>query len=93
MVPRFIRAIADGRPVTVHGDGEQSRDFTYVENVVEANLLAADAPDGAGRVLNIATGGSETVNALAETIGSTPRQPGREDVRAGAARRRARVVG
>ena len=40
VVPRFIRAIADGRPVTVHGDGDQSRDFTHVENVVEANLLA-----------------------------------------------------
>ena len=43
VVPRFIRAIADGPPVTIHGDGEQSRDFTYVENVVAANLLAADA--------------------------------------------------
>ena len=75
VVPRFIRAIADGLPVTVHGDGEQSRDFTYVENVVRANLLAADAPDGAGRVLNIATGGSETVNALAETIGSILGKP------------------
>jgi UDP-glucose 4-epimerase len=69
VVPRFIRAIADGRPVTVHGDGEQSRDFTYVENVVRANLLAADATEGVGRVLNIAAGGSETVNALADTIG------------------------
>jgi UDP-glucose 4-epimerase len=69
VVPRFIRAIADGRPVTVHGDGGQSRDFTYVENVVRANLLAADAADAAGRVLNIAAGGSETVNALADTIG------------------------
>ena len=75
VVPRFIRAIADGRAVTVHGDGEQSRDFTYVENVVQANLLAADAADGAGRVLNIATGGSETVNALAETIGSILGRP------------------
>jgi nucleoside-diphosphate-sugar epimerase len=69
VVPRFIRAIADGQPVTVHGDGEQSRDFTYVENVVRANLLAADATEGVGRVLNIAAGGSETVNALADTIG------------------------
>jgi UDP-N-acetylglucosamine/UDP-N-acetyl-alpha-D-glucosaminouronate 4-epimerase len=68
-VPTFIRAIADGRPVTVHGDGEQSRDFTYVENVVLANLLAADATGAAGRVLNVATGGSETVNALADTVG------------------------
>jgi UDP-glucose 4-epimerase len=75
VVPRFIQAIADGRPVTVHGDGEQSRDFTHVENVVAANLLAADAPDAAGRVLNIATGGSETVNHLAETIGSILDRP------------------
>jgi UDP-glucose 4-epimerase len=69
VVPRFIRAIADGQPVTVHGDGEQSRDFTYVETVVRSNLLAADAAEAVGRVLNIATGGSETVNTLAETIG------------------------
>ena len=53
----------------MHGDGDQSRDFTHVENVVEANLLAADAPAAVGRVLNVATGGSETVNHLAETIG------------------------
>ena len=69
VVPRFIRLIEDGEPVTVHGDGEQSRDFTYVENVVRANLLAADATNAVGRVLNVATGGAETVNALAETIG------------------------
>ena len=69
VVPRFIEAIGAGRPVTVHGDGGQSRDFTYVENVVTANLLAAETTGADGRVLNIATGGSETVNALAETIG------------------------
>ena len=69
VVPRFIRLIADGEAVTVHGDGGQSRDFTYVENVVRANLLAADAGDAAGRVLNIATGSAETVEALADTIG------------------------
>ena len=61
VIPRFIQAIRQGRPVTIHGDGEQSRDFTYVENVVRANILAADAEGAAGRVLNIATGGSETV--------------------------------
>jgi nucleoside-diphosphate-sugar epimerase len=69
VVPRFIHAIAEGRPVTIHGDGEQSRDFTYVENVVIANLLAADAKGAEGRVLNIATGGSKTVNELADTVG------------------------
>jgi UDP-glucose 4-epimerase len=69
VVPRFVRAIGEGRPVTVYGDGEQSRDFTFVDNVVGANLLAAEAPTAAGAVLNVATGGSETVNHLADTIG------------------------
>lgn len=69
VVPLFVSAIAAGEPVTIHGDGEQSRDFTYVANVVDANLLAADAAEAAGTVLNIAAGGSETVGTLAETIG------------------------
>ena len=69
VVPLFVRAIEEGRPVTIYGDGEQSRDFTYVANVVDANLLAADATGAVGTVLNIATGGSETVNTLADTIG------------------------
>ncbi|MCZ7590384.1 MAG: SDR family oxidoreductase [Gaiella sp.] len=86
VVPRFIRAVADGVPVMVHGDGEQSRDFTYVSNVVAANLLAADAPQAPGRILNIAAGGSETVNSLAETIGTILEKPvarTHEAVRAG----------
>jgi UDP-glucose 4-epimerase len=61
--------------VTVYGDGEQSRDFTYVENVVAANLLAADADGAAGSVLNVATGVSETINALADTIGRVLDRP------------------
>jgi len=69
VVPRFIQAIAAGEPVTVYGDGEQSRDFTYVDNVVAANLLAADAPDVSGEIVNVATGGSTTVNELADAIG------------------------
>jgi UDP-glucose 4-epimerase len=68
VVPRFIRAIADGEPVTIYDDGEQSRDFTFVDNVVAANLLAADAPGIGGEILNVATGSSVTVNALADTI-------------------------
>ena len=74
-VPRFIRAIAEGSPVTIHGDGEQSRDFTYIANVVEANLLAVDAPVADGAILNVATGGSETVNNLADTIGRLVGKP------------------
>src|ERR687897_1019171 len=69
VVPRFIRSIADGEPVTIYGDGEQSRDFTFVDNVVAANLLAADAAGVGGEILNVATGGSFTVNALASAIG------------------------
>ncbi len=56
--------------MTIYGDGEQSRDFTYVDNVVGANLLAGDAAEVSGEILNVATGGSFTVNALAESIGA-----------------------
>ena len=75
VVPRFIRAIADDEPVTIYGDGDQSRDFTFVDNVVGANLLAADAPDVGGEILNVATGDSVTVNALADTIGALLGKP------------------
>jgi UDP-glucose 4-epimerase len=75
VVPRFIRAIAAGEAVTIHGDGEQSRDFTYVDNVVGANLLAADAAAARGEILNVATGGSITVNALADAIGTLLNRP------------------
>jgi UDP-glucose 4-epimerase len=70
VVPRFISAIAEGQPVTIDGDGEQSRDFTFVANVVDANVKAADAraEDASGTVLNIATGSATTVNALVDTI-------------------------
>ncbi len=75
VVPRFIRAIADGEQVTIYGDGEQSRDFTFVDNVVAANLLAADAPGIGGEILNVATGASVTVNALADAIGELLDKP------------------
>jgi UDP-N-acetylglucosamine/UDP-N-acetyl-alpha-D-glucosaminouronate 4-epimerase len=70
VVPRFVTAIAEERPVSVYGDGEQKRDFTFVSNVVEANLLAADAAGVSGRVLNVATGRGTSVNELADTIGA-----------------------
>ena len=75
VVPRFIRAIAAGEAVTIYGDGEQSRDFTYVDNVVGANLLAADAAGARGEIINVATGGSITVNALADAIGTLLDRP------------------
>ena len=69
VVPLFITAIAAGEPVTIFDDGEQSRDFTYVDNVVAANLLAADAAGANGRIFNISGGTPTSVNELAETIG------------------------
>jgi nucleoside-diphosphate-sugar epimerase len=69
VIPLFIEAIARGEPVTVHGDGEQSRDFTYVVNVVDATVRAADAPNVSGRAFNVAGGAPATVNELADAIG------------------------
>jgi len=57
VIPLFIRAMLAGKSPTVHGDGNQSRDFTYVENVVHANLLAADSKAAAGKLYNVATQG------------------------------------
>ena len=75
VVPLFFSIIQDGRPVPIHGDGSQSRDFTYVANVVEANVLAADAHDAAGAVLNVATGRQASVNELADGIGAALGKP------------------
>jgi UDP-glucose 4-epimerase len=68
VIPKFITAIlAGGRP-TIFGDGKQSRDFTYIDNVVQANLLAAEAPAAIGRTLNVACGKSFNLLALVEGI-------------------------
>jgi len=62
-IPLFINAILEDRSPTVFGDGEQSRDFTYIDNVVRANLLAAEArTEACGKVFNVACGQSVTVN-------------------------------
>jgi nucleoside-diphosphate-sugar epimerase len=49
VIPKFIAAMSRGKPPTIYGDGQQSRDFTYIDNVVHGNLLALKAPDAAGR--------------------------------------------
>jgi UDP-glucose 4-epimerase len=64
VVPRFLRRMLVGERPIVYGDGEQSRDFTPVANVVEANLLAAEAAHGIGDVFNIACGQTSTLNQL-----------------------------
>ncbi len=68
VVPIFLEALLARRRPVIHGDGMQSRDFTYVDDVVQANLLAADAPRVAGRVYNIASGRTTTLLELVEKI-------------------------
>jgi len=63
-IPAFVTAILRSSPPTIYGDGEQSRDFTYVDNVVHANLLAARAKEAAGQVINVACGEAVTVNEI-----------------------------
>ncbi len=67
-IPAFVTAILWDQPPTIYGDGEQSRDFTYIDNVVEANLLAARAPQTKGEVVNIACGEAVTINEIIEMI-------------------------
>lgn len=67
-IPAFVTAILKDEPPTVFGDGEQSRDFTYVDNVVEANLLAARAGHTAGEVINVACGKAVTINEVIDII-------------------------
>jgi len=67
-IPAFVTAILKGQKPTVFGDGEQSRDFTYIDNVVEANLLAARVKHTAGEVVNVACGEAVTVNEIIEMI-------------------------
>jgi len=68
VIPNFITRLLSDKPPIVHGDGEQSRDFTYVANVVEANLKAALVPDISGHVFNLGNGIRSTVNGLARTL-------------------------
>jgi UDP-glucose 4-epimerase len=68
VIPKFIRIMLDRERPTIFGDGETSRDFTHVENVVVANLAAAAEPAAAGRVMNVAMGTSHTLNELVGTL-------------------------
>src|SRR3954469_1788105 len=69
VIPKFITAALEGTRPVVFGDGEQSRDFTFVENVVEANLLALESTAGAGEAFNIACGERVTLNTVLRMIG------------------------
>ena len=77
VIARFVRQLVRGEGLTVFGDGEQSRDFVAVQNVVEANLLACRAADAPGHTINIGSGSAMTINELlgllGELIGTTPK--------------------
>ncbi len=69
VIPRFLTALLAGRRPVVFGDGEQTRDFVYVDNVVKANLLAAAAPDAVGQAINIGSGEQVSLNTLLRAAG------------------------
>jgi nucleoside-diphosphate-sugar epimerase len=70
VIPKFITSMLEGVPVPINGDGKQSRDFTYISNVVHANMLAMTAPDASGQALNIACGERHDLLSLASEVAS-----------------------
>src|SRR5262249_29160068 len=68
VISLFSTALLEGRQPTIYGDGEQTRDFTYIANVVDGVLRACEAPNVAGEVMNVATGGRVSLNALLQTM-------------------------
>ena len=68
VIPKFIKSILSGQKPVIYGDGEQSRDFTYIANAVEANLKACTAPAAPGRCYNIACGQRFSLNQLLEML-------------------------
>jgi UDP-N-acetylglucosamine 4-epimerase len=80
VIPAWVGNLLNGRPCHIHGDGETSRDFCYIDNVVQANLLAAMAPlrDDGPRVFNVAYGERNTLNGLFRLIrdGLAAEEPG-----------------
>jgi nucleoside-diphosphate-sugar epimerase len=87
VVSRFISALLSNETPVIFGDGEQSRDFTYIANVVSANLKAADAKSAFGRVINVANGERVTLNQLLTELkdltGTSAVQPDYRDIRVG----------
>ena len=86
VIPRFLAAMLRGESPIIYGDGLQSRDFTYVDNVVHGNLLALRAPQAAGQMMNLATGGRISLLDLVDRLNvilGTPIQPVHEPARTG----------
>jgi UDP-glucose 4-epimerase len=86
VIPKFITQMLAGERPTIFGDGKQSRDFTYIENIVHGNLLAADAPNAVGHTINVACGKSfdllQLVDGINKALG-TKTTPIFEPARAG----------
>ena len=68
VISRFTDALMSGKQPVIYGDGEHSRDFTYIDNVVAANISAAQATKGIGQTVNVANGERITLNQLLETL-------------------------
>ena len=86
VISLFISALVDGRQPTIFGDGEQTRDFTYVANVVDGVLRACAAPGASGHSINVATGGRVSLNQLfaeVRTLVGSRLTPKYADARAG----------
>ncbi len=79
VIPRFIAALRSGKSPEVYGDGEQTRDFTYVENVVDALVRAMEAPGADGGIFNVAAGGRTSINRLLTVL--SERVPGGKGAR------------
>jgi nucleoside-diphosphate-sugar epimerase len=68
VIPKFIRLMQEGQRPPIFGTGDNSRDFTYIENVVQANLAAIEAPDAPGKAINVAMHDSHTLNELVDAL-------------------------
>ena len=68
VIPKFIKALLANSPIHIYGDGKQTRDFTYVENVVQANLRAASSPTAPGHAINVACGNAWSLLDLVDML-------------------------
>ena len=75
VISLFIEALSEGKPPTIHGDGKQTRDFTFVADVVDGVLRACEAPTAAGEVINVAGGGRISLLEVLRTLQNILRKP------------------
>ena len=68
VIPKFILALLNNEPITIHGDGEQSRDFTYIDNTVDGNMRAMSSSNASGEMMNLACGASFTLNEMVRAL-------------------------